>query len=390
MSYYTTELRYLCEKVAGCFDSPPSYQSTDFVIWEAAKKVFGDYPIFDEVHRQVLNNKILKHYYFQEIGFETEGRFLFELNRKMNEIMPYYNKLYQSELLDFDPFENVNYKEIYDGNGDYRKTGEYGKDGTYSKNGEFGNAMKGDGTQTYGKKTVETRNLMDTNTTEFNGDKTDTTSGSGNSSITYGKQTTTSDVNSNTHSDTANGSFKENTDTTNETKNKYLATPETSITALENNDYLTDYRIINEKGKINKNGSNNNTSSGKSNDTRDITTTESGSDRTTYSDSGTSHVVTNDNGHESGSHTGSVTTDNSGTDRNTQNQTENGTNSETGSNNETGDSREIGDDKKHYEKTLKGNTGQPNLDVLQKLRDSFLNIDMMIIDDLSTLFMSIY
>jgi hypothetical protein len=64
------------------------------------------YPIFDENYRATLNKKILDHYNFREIGFETAGMFKFYLNTVMNEIMPYYNKLYNSELLTFNPLYN--------------------------------------------------------------------------------------------------------------------------------------------------------------------------------------------------------------------------------------------------------------------------------------------
>lgn len=59
-----------------------------------------NYPIFNENHRAALNQKIVEHFYFREIGFETAELFNFHLQRTMNEIMPYYNKLYQSELLE--------------------------------------------------------------------------------------------------------------------------------------------------------------------------------------------------------------------------------------------------------------------------------------------------
>lgn len=65
-----------------------------------------DYPIFDEAYREPLNNKIIEHFFFREIGLETPGLFKRFLNRKMNEIMPYYNQLYKSALHDFDPFSN--------------------------------------------------------------------------------------------------------------------------------------------------------------------------------------------------------------------------------------------------------------------------------------------
>lgn len=62
-----------------------------------------DYPIFDEAYRDKLNQKIFDHYWFHEIEYYTPERFVFEINRKMREIMPYYNQLYESELLSIDP-----------------------------------------------------------------------------------------------------------------------------------------------------------------------------------------------------------------------------------------------------------------------------------------------
>lgn len=56
------------------------------------------YPIFDENYRDTLNQKILYHYYESEIGFETASLFRFYLNNKLNEIMPYYNELYNAQL----------------------------------------------------------------------------------------------------------------------------------------------------------------------------------------------------------------------------------------------------------------------------------------------------
>ena len=70
----------------------------------------NDYPIFDNDYRTILNNKILMHYYMDEIGFETAGLFKVYLNNKMNEIMPYYNELYKKQkdlLLNFDKTTNL-------------------------------------------------------------------------------------------------------------------------------------------------------------------------------------------------------------------------------------------------------------------------------------------
>lgn len=59
--------------------------------------------------RQELNDKILNYYRFREIGFETVGRFLFELETALKEIMPRYNQLFYSADQDFNPIYNVDY-----------------------------------------------------------------------------------------------------------------------------------------------------------------------------------------------------------------------------------------------------------------------------------------
>ena len=67
----------------------------------------ADYPIFDADYRDELNLKIVMHYWNREIGMETIDMFAFALKRKMNEIMPYYNKLYESERLAFNPLSTM-------------------------------------------------------------------------------------------------------------------------------------------------------------------------------------------------------------------------------------------------------------------------------------------
>lgn len=78
----------------------------------------NSYPIFDENYRSTLNQKILNHYYENEIGFETAGLFRFYLKQKMNEIMPYYNELYQVQKNMIDNnllLNNVNLSEQLSG-----------------------------------------------------------------------------------------------------------------------------------------------------------------------------------------------------------------------------------------------------------------------------------
>ncbi len=62
----------------------------------------NEYPIFDESYRDSLNQKILDHYWYNEIAHESIDMFIHQLKVKMNEIMPFYNELYESELVDFD------------------------------------------------------------------------------------------------------------------------------------------------------------------------------------------------------------------------------------------------------------------------------------------------
>ena len=103
MSKYTTELRFICESLAGLTESK-GYDDVNSIIETAAPKIFSfDFPMFDESYRSVLEKKILKHYYTREIGLETYGLWQLKLDTKMNEIMPYFNQRYKSETLEFNP-----------------------------------------------------------------------------------------------------------------------------------------------------------------------------------------------------------------------------------------------------------------------------------------------
>lgn len=64
--------------------------------------------------REELNKKLLNHYKHREIGFETVGRFVDELEIAMNEIMPYYNQLMFTQDQDYNIIYNVDYKRTTD------------------------------------------------------------------------------------------------------------------------------------------------------------------------------------------------------------------------------------------------------------------------------------
>lgn len=86
---------------------------TDFTE-DATKLLFESYPIFDEMHREELNRKIVDHYLFDEIALTPYSKWQFMLNRKLREIMPYYNKLYLSELGIEDIYNDLDVEETLD------------------------------------------------------------------------------------------------------------------------------------------------------------------------------------------------------------------------------------------------------------------------------------
>lgn len=110
MSNYTTQLRNICESFAGDVTASSPARKVDAVLDASHSKIFDfEYPIFDETYKEHLEKKILRHFYFREIGCETYGQWQVQLDAKMNEIMPYYNQLYASENLVIDPL--LSYRE---------------------------------------------------------------------------------------------------------------------------------------------------------------------------------------------------------------------------------------------------------------------------------------
>lgn len=81
---------------------------------ELGKLIKMGYNIFDDSwstfvpeHKPELCDKIIRHYYFYEIGQETPDRFKHYLNEQLALIMPYYNQLYESELVKLTPLYNT-------------------------------------------------------------------------------------------------------------------------------------------------------------------------------------------------------------------------------------------------------------------------------------------
>lgn len=68
-----------------------------------------DYPIFDEDYRKTLETHFIRKFYMAEIGHETEGLFKFYLENYMLIHMPYWNQMFKSELIEFNPMINTDY-----------------------------------------------------------------------------------------------------------------------------------------------------------------------------------------------------------------------------------------------------------------------------------------
>lgn len=107
MSKYTTEVRFICESKSGLEVSGGS-GDVDNIIAGSWNKIFtSKAPFFDEAYRSVLCQKILKHYYLREICCETVGIWTLWMNTRLEEIMPYYNQLYESAKIEFNPMHDV-------------------------------------------------------------------------------------------------------------------------------------------------------------------------------------------------------------------------------------------------------------------------------------------
>lgn len=279
MSKYTTELRYICETEAGVRDSVGQTKIKD-VIAKAIPKIFDfDFPIFDESYRNVLETKILKHYYTREIGLETYGLWKLKLDTKLNEIMPFYNQLYKSALLEFNPLYEV----------DYSKTGNRDSSGTR--------------------------------------DNTENNSESYDESIDYNESHDESTTNSN------DGTLTKGTTTT--TTNYYSDTPQGAISNVIDGTYLTNatYNVVG----------------------------NTGSDNTSNSGSIDSDGSSKRKNEKDGSRSGSKTSNSNLTDT------------------------------ERYLESVRGKMSSKSYStLLMEYRETFINIDMMLIEELSDLFFGLW
>lgn len=131
MSKYTTQLRWIVEQEQG---QVPFSEETRYTDATFKKLGLSEYPIFDEDYRPLLNAKIIDHFYFREIGFETAAQFAWYMRRTLNEIMPYYNEMYVTQAMIDDPLSDydMGYSESWDAHVE--------DDGTIQDNGSDSNS----------------------------------------------------------------------------------------------------------------------------------------------------------------------------------------------------------------------------------------------------------
>lgn len=299
LSRYTTEVRYICETSAG-LDESVGYSNIEQVLKNCLPKVFDfQFPIFDESYRSVIETKILRHYYTREIGFETVGLWKLKLNTKLNEIMPYYNKLYKSELIEFNPLYDV----------------------------ELTKERKVEG---FGAKNTKNLENRDENS------KTESTQDNNANIIENGNDRYT-------ETNTADGTQNQNTNV-NET-NMYSDTPQGTITDLQSGKYLTNATV---KGTTNTSAGASHDTSNKTNETTKNNTTETN---------------------------GSV---------------ENNSKNEYSSRVDGASDTTLSNTEDYLEKVIGSNGGESFSKRLTEYRATFINIDMMIVNELEDLFFGLW
>lgn len=263
MSKYTTEVRFICEQKAGLLNCVGASDVDEVLDKSWDKIITSKFAIFDEAYREGLIKKVLKHYYLREISAETVGVWLLWINTKFEEIMPYYNQLYESAKLKYEPFYDVDYVR---------------------------------------------KSVRDVGITESSESSGENSADSSSSSVGH-----SSSVDSGTNSS--------------ENRDLYSDTPQGSLTGVENDSYLTNAR------KVTGSGAN------RDENTSDSNVTETG--KTT------------------------------------------GKNSSTSSGKK--DSNDV------FDESIKGKMGGSSYSkMLIEYRDTFINIDMMVIDEFKDLFFNLW
>lgn len=396
MARYTMELRTLVEAGFNCFDES----------WET----------FDEDHKPELCSKILRHYWFYEIGSSTPDKFKFYLNEQLALIMPYYNKLYESELLKLQPLFN-HYVEGLDDT-DRKLKGNLTK---CNKRDTMSIKQMANSLQRLANVTENgTRNLDSTSNVKHSYNKTGEEDYTGDEA-TSGKEITDSDTSTDTTkniaveetvsthdtmSNTLDGSKKTDVNSTVTTSSSrlYSDTPQAEITQQGINiheNYLTNY--TSESGNQKTIGTTDetlkNVESKESDGTtkKDTTTTETSKVTGTEDKTVTSTETKDDSHHKTWTEGDTGNQDSTGNEDETTKDTSDSSEHEfsNGSVQDNGSSSEAetaltSDKEKTKRKTLQQGFTVSQAELLKEWRSTFINIDQMIIRDLAENFMGVY
>lgn len=383
MAKYTTEIRSICEHYAGLTEST-GFEDVDEIIEKSRNKIFQNYPIFNESHRAELEHKILKHYYMREIGFETVGLFKLFLNERMAEIMPYYNKLYESETFEFDPFKNI---DVWNTHEQFAEAG-----------GSDMSTLGGEDVSTLGGQDINRAGGSDTTTAESERNLANDTDYTENVKPYGAEKTTQSETGRVTTTETPTGTEtqiqKTHLNHSDVVEDKFSNTPQNGVSGVEAENYLTEYRKTTTTPTY---------PSASSNDT--VETDRSFSNRSTtnvtqYGDSNEAKKTTTLLEYQEGRRTDtSSKTENEQLETNESETTTAYGKTDTTEYGRT-DTTEYGrTDTTEYGRTDSMNssdhrTGKEGTEtyqeMLQKYRDIILNIDMLIIKNLADLFLNLW
>ncbi len=93
-----------------------------------------DYPIADATWKKEFEQLFIDYFYFHEIGTETIDSFKHNLRTRLNLIMPYYNELYMSKLMDIHPLLTQRIEETFTDNTTLQDNRTINVTGSYEDN----------------------------------------------------------------------------------------------------------------------------------------------------------------------------------------------------------------------------------------------------------------
>lgn len=123
MSRYTTQLRYICESLAG-YEHSVGLAKVDDVLEKSVDKIFDfSYNYYREDKKRDFEKMILRHFYQEEIGLETYASWKLAFSSWFIENMDYYNKLYEAIETKFNPLDEINVSTTRDTKGNLKSNG---------------------------------------------------------------------------------------------------------------------------------------------------------------------------------------------------------------------------------------------------------------------------